>query len=330
MANNDLVNARKEYQIASSIKGSETYPKQKLAEIDAIEEAMAKQKELDSQYNKTIASADEFLRKEQYEEARYSYQEALKIKPAEDYPEKQIIEINRKLESLAQEREQAYQIAISKADNYFEQQDYAMAKVQYERAMEIKPNEVYPLDKLKIVNEQVMKQRQIIQEEYDKSIADADKYYASKLYDNAIEAYKASSILKPDEEYPKEMIRRILKMLSERSIVQINKDPLLIPNNTTHRFDFQSVPVKDRKSNYVYFRARNVSSRDYKLIINFGKDQVKNGGFVVKVPTGTDLNEFIVRISAQYKWFSDDNNWITFYPEGGDLEVSLLQISYSD
>jgi hypothetical protein len=175
-----------------------------------------------------------------------------------------------------------------------------------------------------------MKKRQVIQAEYDKAIADADKFYASKIYDNAIEAYRTAAQVKTDEEYPKEMIRRILKLLSDRSIVQINKDPLLIPNSTTHRFDFLPVPVKDRKSNYIFFRARNVSDKEYKLIINFGKDQAKGGGVVVKVPPGVDLNEFIVRISAQYKWFSDDNNWISFYPEGGDLEVSLLQISYSD
>ena len=126
------------------------------------------------------------------------------------------------------------------------------------------------------------------------------------------------------------MAARILKLLGERSIVQINKAPLVIASNTEHRFEFISVPVKDRKSNYIFFRARNVSKTEYKLIISYGKDQVKNGGFVVKVPAGQDLYEFIVRISAQYKWFSDDNNWISFYPEGGDFEVNLMQISYSD
>jgi len=248
----------------------------------------------------------------------------------DEFPNKQVIEINRTLDALAAQRDQTYQITISKADNYFDQQDFEMAKLQYDRALELKPEELYPLDKLKLVNEQIMKKRQVIQEEYDKSIADADKFFASKIYDNAIESYRASILLKPEEEYPKEMVRRILKLLTERSIVQINKEPLLISNNTQHKFDFIPVPVKDRKSNYIFFRARNVSKDEYKLIISFGKDQTKNGGVVIKVPAGEDLFEFVVRISAQYKWFSDDNNWITFYPEGGDFEVSLMQISYSD
>jgi hypothetical protein len=126
------------------------------------------------------------------------------------------------------------------------------------------------------------------------------------------------------------MARRILKLLSERSIVQINRDPLFITNNTDHKFEFIPVPVKDRKSNYIYFKARNVSKKEYKLIVSFGKDQVKNGGVVVKIPPGEELHDYVVRISAQYKWFSEDNNWITFYPEGGDIEVQLMQISFSD
>jgi hypothetical protein len=51
---------------------------------------------------------------------------------------------------------------------------------------------------------------------------------------------------------------------------------------------------------------------------------------VIKEPAGEDIYEYIIRISSQYKWFSDDNNWISFYPEGGDIEVSLMQVSYSD
>jgi tetratricopeptide (TPR) repeat protein len=213
---------------------------------------------------------------------------------------------------------------------YFGQKDYDMAKLQYERALELKPGETYPADKLNLVNEQIMMQRQFVQQQYNQEITDAEKFFSSKVYDDAIASFRAASVLKPDEEYPKEMIRRILKLLSERSIVQINKDPLLIVNNTQHRFEFTSLPVKDRKSNYIYFTAKNISKKEYKLIISFGKDQVKNGGVVIKIPAGEDMYEYIVRISSQYKWFSDDNNWISFYPEGGDFEVSLMQISYSD
>ncbi len=252
------------------------------------------------------------------------------MKPGEELPGKQIIEIDRRLKEQEASREQAYQSAISKADNYFGIQDYEMAKLQYVRALELKPGEAYPTQKLEAVNMEIAKKRQFIQAEYDKVIKVADQAYAEKTYDNALESYRAASLIKPEEEYPREMANRILKLFTERSILQINKDPLLIANNTQHKFNFTPVPAKDRKSNYIFFKARNVSKHEYKLIISFGKDQAKNGGVVIKVPAGEQPYDYIVRISAQYKWFSDDNNWISFYPEGGDIEVYLMQVSYSD
>jgi tetratricopeptide (TPR) repeat protein len=318
------------YKSALNLKPGETYAQGKINEINGMLGEIRKQEETNNQYDKIIKGAEAYLAKEQYEEARTAYQEALAVKPAEDLPKKKIADINQKLELMAAENAQRYQTIISKADNYFDLQDYQMAKVQYEQAITMKPDEPYPQNRMKLVDDQIVKKKQLIQAQYDKTIIDADRYYAAKTYDNAIDSYRAASVLKPDEEYPKEMARRILKLLGDRSIVQINKDPLLIMSNTEYKFEFLSVPAKDRKSNYIFFRARNISKTDYKLIISYGKDQTKNGGFVLRVPAGEDMAEFIVRISEQYKWFSEDNNWITFYPEGGDVEVSQMQISYSD
>jgi tetratricopeptide (TPR) repeat protein len=328
--NKDYANAKYEYQVANSIKPDEAYPTQKLTEIESILAELVKQKEIEGKYNKSIEQADMLFKDSRFEEARLSYEEALIIKPGADYPSKQIVEINKEIADREAELQKAYELAITKADNYFQQEDYEMAKISYERAIELKSDEVYPLDKLKIVNELILKKRQMVQEEYDKAVADADKFYASKIYDNAIDSYRLANELKPGEAYPMEMIRKILKLLAERSIVNINKEAVMVQDNTTKRFEFKPVPVKDRKANYIFFKARNPKQANFKVIINFGKDQIKNGGSVVKIPKNMDINDFIVRISAQYKWFSEDNNWISFYPEGGDIEVSLVQISYSD
>ena len=326
----DYEKALADYQSALALKPGEQYAQGKVLEIKTIMAEQAKQLEIDQQYVKTIATADEYLKNNNYEEARTTYQQALAIKPEEQYAEKQIVQIDHTLESMVTEREQAYQSAVAKADVSFEQKDYEMAKLQYIRVLELKPDDTNAQQKLKQVSDQLMIKRQLVQQEYDLTIIHADKFFASKTYDNAIDSYRAASRLIPDEEYPRIMVNHILKLLIERSIVQINKDPVLIPNNTTHKFDFIPVPARDRKGNYIFFRARNLSNKEFKLIVSFGEAQSKNGGVIVKVPTGDSNYEIIVRISGQYKWFSDDNNWITCFPEGGDIEVSLIQISYSD
>ena len=65
------------------------------------------------------------------------------------------------------------------------------------------------------------------------------------------------------------------------------------------------------------------------LLVNFGSKAGRNGGFVLPIPKNADLNDFIVKVGQQYKWFSEDNTWIEFLPENGSIEISLVQISKS-
>jgi len=330
LAAEDFDNAVLEFKRANSIKPDEAYP---LEQISSIEETLAEAeriRKLNADYQRAIDEADQFYTNKDYQSALVSYQQALNLKPEESYPQQQLDDIRFRLEEMAEERDEIYGSAITKADNYFDMQDYEMAKINYKSASQIKPDETYPIDMLKEVNELLLRQRQILQEEYEKAIADADKFYATKIYDNAIASYREAAMIKTDEAYPVEMIRKILKLITERAIVDINREPLLIKNNTTERFAFNPVPVAARKANYIFFKAKNLSNLEYKVILSYGKDGAKNGGVVVKVPPGEVEYEFLVRISAQYKWFSEDNNWITMYPEGGDFEVGLVQISNSE
>ncbi len=66
------------------------------------------------------------------------------------------------------------------------------------------------------------------------------------------------------------------------------------------------------------------------MIFGYGIGTAKNGGFVVSVPADSEYHDYIIRVGNQYKWFSEDNNWISIYPENGDIEISLLRISKSD
>jgi len=45
------------------------------------------------------------------------------------------------------------------------------------------------------------------------------------------------------------------------------------------------------------------------------------------MPEDDQVNDFIIRVGNQYKWFSEDNNWLEIYPENGDIEITLVRIS---
>jgi hypothetical protein len=66
------------------------------------------------------------------------------------------------------------------------------------------------------------------------------------------------------------------------------------------------------------------------VFINYGKDDAKSGGFVLKGIESDESSDYLLRISIQDKWYRVDNNWISLYPEGGDIEITSIQISQGD
>ena len=284
----------------------------------------------DAKFNEAIARGDQYMASESYELAKAEYLVAQETKPEEYYPKQQLAEIEITLKKLEAEKEQRYRDAIVKADNYFQQANYQDAVIQYKSAKSIKPEESYPQRKIEECNTLLAEELRRVKARYDLAIADADKLYASKIYDKAIQAYQEAQVIKPDETYPGEMIARITSFIEENAIVDVMREVMTINSGVTQRFDFEPVRINVRKSNYVLVKARNLSGNDFKIIFTYGSNNGKNGGFVVQVPPEEKYNDFIIRVGNQYKWFAEDNNWLSVYPENGDIEIKMIRISAGD
>lgn len=322
--------AKIEYQNAISLKNDEQYPINKIKKIDIILAEIAEQKILQDRFNDAIAIADSLFFLKEYELAKTKYADAGKIKPGESFPNKKINEINNILLKIEKEKQKAYELAIVKGDNFFNEEHYEKAQIAFQTAANIKPDEQYPKEKILKLNSIIAQIQKARQQAYDIAIADADKFYSSKIYDKAIQSYLIAAENKTDETYPIDMINKITKIISENVIVDINKEQIIIPENTEQNFSFEPIPVKKRKSNYILLKAKNTVDRNFKVILNYGKDNSKSGGTIIKIPVSNEVKDYIIRIGAQYKWFSEDNNWLSLYPEGGEIEVSLIQISKGD
>jgi len=290
------------------------------------ERAIARQKA----YDEAILEGDKLFAEENFELAKTEYEKAVELKSDEPYPRDQIIDINSILKKLEAEREERFKLAITKADNLFEQAIYSEAVIQYKIANSIKPDEPYPGKRIMECNSLIEEQNRKLRAQYDIAIADADKLYAAKIYDKAINTYKEAEQIIPDESYPREMIDKITKYIEENAIVDIIKEVIAINANTEERFEFEPVLVSARKSNYIVVKARNLSDKEFKIIFGYGSSKGKSGGFVVQVPQSDEYNDFIIRVGNQYKWFSEDNNWISVYPENGDIEIKMIKISSSN
>ncbi len=245
MAAKDYKNAQVNYQQASTLKSSEKYPKDKLAEIKSIldnlasKDADAKQK--DAAYLAAITSGDKSMGLKKYEEAKQSYQTAIGIKSAEKYPKDKIAEIETILADLAKkkaaeessmladkEKTEKYNTFIAAADKSFTSKNYVDAKSNYNQAIGIKSTEKYPKDKLleidkiladlaakKALEDKASATEKEINDRYNKLIASADNDFSTTNYQNAKTKYTDASALKKDEQYPKDKIIEINKLLAD-------------------------------------------------------------------------------------------------------------------
>ena len=172
----DYQNAKKLYRVASTIKPDERYPKDKMKKIYKI---LVTRAETDADRNKreryktSIAKADKAFNAKDYQKAKRLYQEILTIKPNQKLEDK-IDKINNILEAMGAEakpkpkakpktkakakakakkkhisEEDKYNTAIAKADKAFDEKNYLLAKMMFQAALAIKPNDKYQLDKIK-------------------------------------------------------------------------------------------------------------------------------------------------------------------------------------
>ena len=307
------------YKEALKIKENEEYPKTKIVSIESILAKLAKQ---DTDYNKAIIEADKFYKQKQYNEALSFYKKARAIKPKEKYPPDQILRINRILESQFS-LEEAYANALEKADGLFSEKKYQSALSPYQKASRLKPLEQYPKD-------QIIKIRELLgadKKEYQAFIKQGDDAYSIVNYQDAILAYESALGIFPNEAYPKMMLDKIDAKIRRESVVNLVITPEIISSGIEKRYTFRPIDYRDRKDNYILIELKTLSETRMRVFINFGKDDMKNGGYSVNMVQRDGYTKYFVRLNRQLRWKSEDNNWISLLPEGGDLEVNKIQIS---
>ena len=108
---------------------------------------------------------------------------------------------------------EGYNEAISNADMLFDQNKYDEAKTYYAQALELKPKQKYPAQKIKEINKILDSQKSDAQ--YQKELKKADDFFTGQKYNEAKYAYINANKLKPDEQYPMDMIRKIDALLAE-------------------------------------------------------------------------------------------------------------------
>lgn len=128
----------------------------------------------------------------------------------------------------AEEAEAKYKASLAKADKAFGSKDYSGAKDFYYEASGVKPDEKYPKDKIaeieKIMTDMASKdaaekerlaKEKELNDKYNAALSKGDKALASKDYTGAKSGYNEASGIKPAEQYPKNKIAEIDKLMGD-------------------------------------------------------------------------------------------------------------------
>ncbi len=316
--------AIKSYEEALGIKPAEKYPQERITAIKSEIKA------IDDKYSEAITLGDSKLASKELMEAMNAYQNALEIKPSEEYPKTKLAEINTALAAQKEELEKMYASYIADGDRLAVAKDYSAARSAFTKATGIKPTETYPKQRITEINK-ITEEIELAQKaEYTKALGEADKLYNSKIFDQAIDAYEAASQINQDDPYPLQQISVIRKYMSDHAIQDLFADVFIITEGTEKKFTFSSIEPRLRKNNYILLKARSAGKSAPKVYLNYGKDNQKNGGIVLRSLDKNEIKDYLIRISVQDKWYREDNNWISLFVETGDIEISKVQIAAGD
>ncbi|MBN2635799.1 MAG: hypothetical protein JXR61_05975, partial [Prolixibacteraceae bacterium] len=201
--------ARNSYNRALSIKPTDQHANQQL---QAISDILRRQLQ-DEQYDGLIVQADNSMRQLLYDDAINRFNEALKIKPNENYPKNKLEEINEILARQAKEveKQESYREAMLEGNTMFEKQFYDKALTSFENALKFVPGDEAATAKITTV-------RSIMKEIADKMMFDelvksADKTFKKKEYEAALADYTEAAAILPNDAYVNKQINEINQIL---------------------------------------------------------------------------------------------------------------------
>lgn len=214
----DYSEAIKSYQAAQLLKPQERYPAEKIASISKM---LQDKEKAQKEYAEALSEGNKAFKEEKYEDAKAAYEQALKANADGEEAISRLQQTEMILAAAVQKAEQ-YNSYIKSGDDAFKGDDFATAKAAYEKALELKPDEKYPKDRVAESEKRLAEQskQQEIDAAYGQAIAKADKELQSGNHEAAVAAYEKAKEIKPSEKYPSEQIDKLRKVLRESKKTQ--------------------------------------------------------------------------------------------------------------
>lgn len=215
----EFIAAKSAYQDALDIKGTEQYPKDQIALCEKNMQSNSLDEE-EEQYQKILAIAQKKFDEKDYTKALEYYERAKGIRTTDPLPQQRIDEINQLLKDQQSEKDKRdrFNKLIQQADTHFERQEWKEALEVYMDALDIF-QEQYPKDQVEKCRNFIKANGDTAEKEYQKLISKADEYFDAQNYEKAKDLYTRATRLKPSDQYPKDRLKEINKILNPPAVL---------------------------------------------------------------------------------------------------------------
>ena len=302
------------------------YAEQQRREQERLAAAEA-EKQRQAQIQNLLTIGNQQITDKKYADAELTFNQVLTLDPNNATALGQLDVIAGFYEEIQRQKEANYNQAMADGRYAMDSWKYAEAIQHFNTALANKPGDEAATQQLTLAQQNENQRLAALNSEYNGYITKGDAQFQTKNYDKAIEFYTKAMQLNTGNPYPANKIREIGEMLKANKLVDLVTVAETINSSETKRYDFQPVDASARRGNYLLIKAKNLGEKPFIMYISYGSKNGKNGGFTVNVPNNQDVNDFIIRIGSQYKWFSEDNTWIEILPENGSIEINAMEIT---
>lgn len=302
------------------------YAEQQRKEQERLAAAEA-EKQRKAQIQNLINTGNQQITDKKYADAENTFNQVLVLDPNNATATEKLGVIAGFYEEIQRQKVENYNNAMAEGRYAMDSWNYAGAIRQYNIALTNKPGDEAATQQLALAQQNENMRVAALQNEYNGYVTKGDAQFQTKNYDKAIEFYTKAINMNTGNPYPSNKIREIGEMLAANKLLDLITDVVAISSSETKRFDFEPVDASTRRGNYLLIKAKNLGERQFTMYISYGSKNGRSGGFTVTVPKNQDVNDFIIRIGSQYKWFSEDNTWIEILPENGSIEITSMEIT---
>jgi len=205
------------YKEAQGVDNTQTYPGQKITEIEKLKAEAAAKNQKKADYDAAIAAADNLFSGAKWEEAKTKYRDAQVIDNSQTYPAGKISEIDGILAKLAEEAKlkKKYEEIITAANKLFTESDWEKAKAKYKEAIAIDAGQPLPAQKIAEIEkiQADAKAEADKKENYNKAILAADDLFTKKKWEDSKVKYMEAAGIDASQAYPNTRIAEIDKLM---------------------------------------------------------------------------------------------------------------------